>query len=140
MQLSSIFHLYRIGQLYWWRKPEYPEITTNVVNLNHAHGEVCSIQHYVIKFAAVQWFSLDTLVSFTNTTDRYDINEILMKVACKHHGLKHMNSIYIYFIFQIFILKIQWNSSPISASIYVYKIWFYLSVKISKSKLSLIIT
>ena len=68
-------------------------ITTNVVNLNHAHGEVCSIQHYVIKFAAVQWFSLDTLVSFTNTTDRYDINEILMKVACKHHDTKpYLNS------------------------------------------------
>ena len=56
-------------------------ITTIVVNSNHVHGEVCSIQHYVIKFAAVQWFSLDTLVSFTNTTDSYDINQILLKVA-----------------------------------------------------------
>jgi hypothetical protein len=35
--------------------------TTNVVSLNHAHGEVYSIQLYVEKFAsdfaAGQWFS-----------------------------------------------------------------------------------
>jgi hypothetical protein len=29
--LSTIFQLYRGGQLYWWSKPEYPEKTTNQV-------------------------------------------------------------------------------------------------------------
>ena len=60
-------------------------ITTKVVSLNPVHGEVYSIQHYVIKFASdllqVGGFSLGTTVSSTDKTDRHDITEILLKVA-----------------------------------------------------------
>jgi hypothetical protein len=42
-------------------------ITTSIVNLNPAHGEVCSIQLTVIKFVS----------------DCHDITEILLKVTLK---------------------------------------------------------
>ena len=33
--LSTILHLYRDGQFYWWKKPEYPEKTTVTDKLYH---------------------------------------------------------------------------------------------------------
>jgi hypothetical protein len=60
-------------------------ITTNVASSNPAHGEVYSIQHYVITLVSylrqVGSFLQVLLASSTNKTDRQDINEILLKVA-----------------------------------------------------------
>ena len=61
-------------------------ITTKVGSSNPPHGEVYSIQLYVIQFvgdlAVGLWFSKGPSVSSTSKTDRHDINEILLlKVA-----------------------------------------------------------
>ena len=53
-------------------------ITTKVVSSNPTHGEVYSIQHYVIKVC--QWFSLCTQAS-SNKIHCHDITEQLLKVA-----------------------------------------------------------
>ena len=57
-----------------------------VVSSNSAHGEVYSIQLYVITFVSQKlatgvWFSPGTPVSSTIKTDLHDITVILMKVA-----------------------------------------------------------
>jgi len=58
-------------------------ITTKFVSLNPSHGEVYSIQHYVIKFVCdlrqVGGCFLGTLVSSTNKIDRPNISGV------KHH-------------------------------------------------------
>ena len=66
-------------------------ITTKVLNSNPVHGEVYSIQHYVIKFvsawfATSRWFSP---VSSTNKTYRHEITEILFKMALSTIILPH---------------------------------------------------
>ena len=47
-----------------------------------AHGEVYSIQHYVIKWLATgRWFPPSTPVSSTNNSYHHDITEIVLQVA-----------------------------------------------------------
>ena len=60
-------------------------ITTDVVRSNLDQGELYSIQQYVI-------FSAGTPVSSTNKADRYDITEILLKMALSN--IKQTNKPY----------------------------------------------
>ena len=72
-------------------------ISTKVVSLNPVHGEVYSILHYVIKFVSdlrqVGGFLRVFRFSFTDKTYRYDIAEILLKVALNTiKPLKNLNN------------------------------------------------
>jgi hypothetical protein len=55
-------------------------ITTKVVISKPVNGEEYSMQHYVIKFTGLLFFS-DTPVFSTNKTDFDVITEILLKMA-----------------------------------------------------------
>ena len=50
-------------------------ITTKAVSSNPVHGEVYSIQHYVVKFVS----------DMVGGVLRHDITELLLKVVLKHH-------------------------------------------------------
>ena len=71
-------------------------ITTKFVISNPVHGEMYSIQHYVIKVVSdlrqVGGFFPSTPVSPTNKADRHDIAEILLKVALNTTSLYLMQT------------------------------------------------
>jgi len=76
-------------------------IITNVVKSISAHGEVYSIQQYVIKFVSdLRQVNGFLLVSFTNKIDCHDITEILLKVALNILILTHTWT-YIHAVFTI---------------------------------------
>ena len=69
-------------------------INNKVVSSNPAHGDVYSIQIYMIEvcqwLATGWWFSPGTPVSSSNKTDHHDINEILLKVALNTIAPSHL--------------------------------------------------
>ena len=84
-------------------------ITTNVLSSNTAHGEVYSIQHYVIKFVSdlrhAGGFPPGTPASSTNKTDCHDVAEAWLKVALNTINITLIYVTHTFFVERVFMHK-----------------------------------